>query len=244
MELHLALRLRQRNHEAMTINWAQGEIAEDAPDKFDNRQVAVLSEFAQRYDIENNDPALGFREHLQQVARRFDHKLVENNKPIIKLLRDPKSEREAYLALTKHFEDFRDDLYQKRAAFNTSIIDKLGGSAGDVGSMTRDILSSFSYTKGLTYYIDQDDHPSEVRDVAREHLANTLDKTCQQFKFAFLDVNSLPATQRKTYSEALNTTLEAFTEQYGRKLSKSPYKAIQDGLESYQYQVDRISTPH
>lgn len=243
MKLHLAMRLIQRHRDDMAIRWAQGETADDAPDKFDQRQVALLSEFAQRHGIENHDKAVEFTAHLRQVAKRFDYTLVENNKAIIKLLRDPKAERQQYLALTKHFIDFRDNIDQKRAAFNTSIIDKLGGSAGEVGRMTRDIISSFSYTKGLTDYINQDNYPAEARDVAKEHLADTLDKTCQQFKFALREVNSLPTTQRKSYSEALKATLETFTEQYGKDLSESQHKALQGGLESYQYQVNKAHSP-
>ena len=243
MKLHLAMRLIQRHREAMAINWAQGETAADAPDKFDQRQVALLSEFAQRHGIEDHDKAVEFTAHLRQVAKRFDYTLVENNKAIIKLLRDPKAEREQYLALTKHFIDFRDNIDQKRAVFNSGIIDKLGGSAGEVGRTTRDIISSFSYTTGLTHYINQDNYPAEAREVAKEHLADTLDKTCQQFKFALRDVNSLPTTQRKTYSEALKATLETFTEQYGKDLSESQHKALQSGLESYQHQVSRTNTP-
>ncbi|MGP5440305.1 MobA/MobL family protein [Psychrobacter faecalis] len=243
MKLHLAMRLIQRHREAMAIRWEQGETADDAPDKFDQRQVAQLSEFAQRHGIEDHDKAVEFTAHLRQVAKRFDHTLVENNKAIIKLLRDPNAEREQYLALTKHFIDFRDNIDQKRTAFNSSIIDKLGGSAGEVGRMTRDIISSFSYTKGLTDYINRDNYPAEAREVAKEHLADTLDKTCQQFKFALRDVNSLPTTQRKTYSEALKATLETFTEQYGKELSESQHKALQSGLESYQYQVNKTHSP-
>lgn len=243
MKLHLAMRLIQRHGEAMAINWAQGETADDAPDKFDQRQVALLSEFAQRHGIEDHDKAVEFTAHLRQVAKRFDHTLVENNKAIIKLLRDPKTERQQYLALIQHFTDFRDNIDQERAAFNTSIIDKLGGSAGEVGRMTRDIISSFSYTKGLTHYINQDNHPAEAREVAKEHLADTFDKTCQQFKLALRDVNSLPTTQRKTYSEALKATLETFTEQYGKELSESQHKALQSGLESYQHQVNKTHSP-
>ena len=243
MKLHLAMRLIQRHGEAMAIRWAQGETADDAPDKFDQRQVAQLSEFAQRHGIEDHDKAVEFTAHLRQVAKRFDYTLVENNKAIIKLLRDPNAEREQYLALTKHFTDFRDNIDQKRAAFNTSIIDKLGGSAGEVGRMTRDIISSFSYTKGLTDYINQDNCPAEAIEVAKEHLADTLDKTCQQFKLALRDVNSLPPTQRKTYSEALKATLETFTEQYGKELSESQHRALQGGLESYHHQVSRTNTP-
>lgn len=243
MKLHLAMRLIQRHSDDMAIRWAQGETADDAPDKFDQRQVAQLSEFAQRHGIEDHDKAVEFTAHLRQVAKRFDHTLVENNKTIIKLLRDPNAERQQYLALTKHFIDFRDNIDQKRAAFNTSIIDKLGGSAGEVGRMTRDIISSFSYTKGLTDYINQDNYPAEARDVAKEHLADTLDKTCQQFKFALREVNSLPTTQRKSYSEALKATLETFTEQYGKDLSESQHKALQGGLESYQYQVNKAHSP-
>ena len=243
MKLHLAMRLIQRHRDDMAIRWAQGETADDAPDKFDQRQVALLSEFAQRHGIEDHDKAVEFTAHLRQVAKRFDYTLVENNKAIIKLLRDPNAEREQYLALTKHFTDFRDNIDQKRAAFNTSIIDKLGGSAGEVGRMTRDIISSSSYIEGLNHYINQDNYPAEARKVAKEHLADTLDKTCQQFKLALREVNSLPTTQRKTYSEALKATLEAFTEQYGKELSESQHRALQDGLESYQYQVSRTNTP-
>ena len=243
MKLHLAMRLIQRHREAMAIRWAQGETAADAPDKFDQRQVALLSEFAQRHGIEDHDKAVEFTAHLRQVAKRFDYTLVENNKAIIKLLRDPNAEREQYLALTKHFTDFRDNIDQKRAAFNTSIIDKLGGSAGDVGRMTRDIISSSSYIEGLNHYINNDSHSVEARDVAKEYLADTLDKTCQQFKLALRDVNSLPTTQRKTYSEALKATLETFTDQYGKELSESQHKALQGGLESYQYQVNKAHSP-
>lgn len=243
MKLHLAMRLIQRHRDDMAIRWAQGETAQDAPDKFDQRQVALLSEFAQRHGIEDHDKAVEFTAHLRQVAKRFDHTLVENNKAIIKLLRDPNAEREQYLALTKHFTDFRDNIDQKRTAFNSSIIDKLGGSAGEVGRMTRDTMSSFSYIEGLNHYINQDNCPAEARKAAREHLADTLDKTCQQFKLALRDVNSLPTTQRKSYSEAIKATLEAFTEQYGKELSESQHRALQDGLESYQYQVSRTNTP-
>ena len=243
MKLHLAMRLIQRHRDDMAIRWAQGETADDAPDKFDQRQVAQLSEFAQRHGIEDHDKAVEFTAHLRQVAKRFDHTLVENNKAIIKLLRDPNAEREQYLALTKHFTDFRDNIDQKRAAFNTSIIDKLGGSAGEVGRMTRDTMSSFSYIEELMDYINQDNCPAEARDVAKEHLADTLDKTCQQFKLALREVNSLPTTQRKTYSEALKATLETFTEQYGKELSERQHRALQDGLESYYHQVSRTNTP-
>lgn len=243
MKLHLAMRLIQRHRDDMAIRWAQGETAQNAPDKFDQRQVALLNDFAKHHGIEAHDKAVEFTAHLRQVAKRFDHTLVENNKAIIKLLRDPNAEREQYLALTKHFTDFRDNLDQKRAAFNSSIIDKLGGSAGEVGRMTRDTMSSFSYIEELMDYINQDNYPAEAREVAKEHLADTLDKTCQQFKLALRDVNSLPTTQRKTYSEALKATLETFTEQYGKELSESQHKAIQSGLESYQYQVNKVHSP-
>lgn len=243
MKLHLAMRLIQRHRDDMAIRWAQGETADDAPDKFDQRQVALLSEFAQRHGIEDHDKAVEFTAHLRQVAKRFDYTLVENNKAIIKLLRDPNAEREQYLALTKHFTDFRDSIDQKRAEFNSSIIDKLGGSAGEVGRMTRDIISSSSYIEGLNHYINNDSHSVEARDVAKEYLADTLDKTCQQFKLALRDVNSLPPTQRKTYSEALKATLETFTEQYGKELSESQHKALQGGLESYKHQVNKTHSP-
>ena len=99
------------------------------------------------------------------------------------------------------------------------------------------------FSKELTTYINNDNYPAEAREVATKHLADTLDKTCQQFKLALRDVNSLPTTQRKTYSEALKATLETFTEQYGKELSESQHKALQGGLESYHHQVSRTNTP-
>jgi hypothetical protein len=57
------------------------------------------------------------------------------------------------------------------------------------------------------------------------------------------DVNSLPTTQLRTYSEALKATLETFTEQYGKGLSESQQKALQGGLESYQYQINKAHSP-
>ena len=53
---------------------------------------------------------MGFIEHSRQLAKRFNYMLVENNKSIIKIFRDPKAEREQYLAIIKHFADFRDNI--------------------------------------------------------------------------------------------------------------------------------------
>ena len=92
MKLHLAMRLIQRHRDDMAIRWEQGETADDAPDKFDQRQVALLNEFAQHHGIEDHDKAVEFTAHLRQVAKRFNTmvlcKLAKlRHLPLIKFIR-------------------------------------------------------------------------------------------------------------------------------------------------------------
>ena len=44
--------------------------------------------------------------------------------------------------------------------------------------MNRDIISSFIYVKALDAYISDDSRSNEVKEVAKEHLADTISKTC------------------------------------------------------------------
>jgi hypothetical protein len=44
--------------------------------------------------------------------------------------------------------------------------------------MNRDIISSFIYIEALDAYISDDSRSNEVKEVAKEHLADTISKTC------------------------------------------------------------------
>ena len=144
--------------------------------------------------------------------------------------------------LTAWFE-FKDDIDQKRADFNQSIIPKLGGSAGEVGRMTRDIISSFNYLEGLDQFISDDKQTLEARELAKSHRADTLNKTCLQFKHAYFNVLKLPSGQRESYTNALNSNVEVFKNIYGTQLPDEQNKAIEDGLRAFNNDLQRSHSP-
>jgi hypothetical protein len=123
-----------------------------------------------------------------------------------------------------------------------SFVEKLGGRAGEVGRMTRDIISSFSYLKAIDAYIANDDRADEVKEVATLHRAATLNLTCLQLKHALTNVHRLPLHEREKHTDALKTSLNVFTEQYSQELSKDQNTAIQSGISSYNYNQDRAVT--
>ena len=90
------MRLIQRHHGSMAISWAQGETIEMPLINLINVKLRYLASL-QSACIEDKDKALGF-EIAQQVGKRFDYTLVENNDHY-QTLRDPKAERERYLRL-------------------------------------------------------------------------------------------------------------------------------------------------
>ena len=236
----LASRLLARNHPNSRIRWENYETAEDYPDKYDRRQIEKLDNFAQSLGLKQKPH--DYRTGIEEIASQFTGDFVEQNKPIFELLANPATERQRYNNVIKDFEDFKKHIDDKRTEFNSSIVGELGGSAGEVGRMTRDIISSFSYLKALDVYIADDIRADEAKEVAKLHRANTINKTCQQFKYSLPDVHRLSSNEREKHTDALRANLNIFTEQYSKELSKDQHTTIQSGISSYNYNKDRAVT--
>ena len=211
----------------------------DYPDKYDYRQIEVIKDFVTSLNLQSKD----FRDNLIAVKNKIDERFITNNKDLIHLVNHPKQEREQYNERLTAWFEFKEDIDQKRADFNQSIIPKLGGSAGEVGRMTRDIISSFDYIRGLDQFISDDKQTIEARELAKSHRSDTLNRTCQQFKYAYFDVLKLPSGQRESYINALNSTVEVFKNIYGSQLPDEQRKAIEDGLRSFDRDAQRMQSP-
>ena len=211
----------------------------DYPDKYDYRQIKVIKEFVTSLNLQSKN----FRDNLTAVKNKIDESFIANNKDLIHLVNHPKQEREQYNERLTAWFEFKEDIDQKRADFNQSIIPKLGGSAGEVGRMTRDIISSFNYIQGLDQFISDDKQTIEARELAKSHRSDTLNRTCQQFKYAYFDVLKLPSGQRESYINALNSTVEVFKNIYGSQLPNEQNKAIEDGLRSFNRDAQRMQSP-
>ncbi|WP_201538547.1 MobA/MobL family protein [Psychrobacter sanguinis] len=211
----------------------------DYPDKYDYRQIEVIKDFVTSLNLQSKN----FRDNLTAVKNKIDERFIANNKDLIHLVNHPKQEREQYNELLTAWFEFKEDIDQKRADFNQSIIPKLGGSAGEVGRMTRDIISSFNYIQGLDQFISDDKQTIEARELAKSHRSDTLNRTCQQFKYAYFDVVKLPSGQRESYINALNSTVEVFKNIYGSQLPDEQNKAIEDGLRAFNNDLQRSHRP-
>nr|WP_255017151.1 hypothetical protein [Psychrobacter sp. PraFG1]UTT87802.1 hypothetical protein MN210_17280 [Psychrobacter sp. PraFG1] len=199
----------------------------------------MIKDFVTSLNLQSKD----FRDNLIAVKNKIDERFITNNKDLIHLVNHPKQEREQYNERLTAWFEFKEDIDQKRADFNQSIIPKLGGSAGEVGSMTRDIISSFDYIRGLDHFISDDKQTIEARELAKSHRSDTLNSTCQQFKYAYSDVVKLPSGQRESYINALNSTVEVFKNIYGSQLLDEQNKAIEAGLRAFNNDLQRSHRP-
>ena len=239
LKLRLAYKLLTATQPDNCLRSGWNEDPNDYPDKYDYRQIEVIKDFVTSLNLQSKD----FRDNLIAVKNKIDERFIANNKDLIHLVNHPKQEREQYNERLTAWFEFKEDIDQKRADFNQSIIPKLGGSAGEVGSMTRDIISSFDYIRGLDQFISDDKQTIEARELAKSHRSDTLNKTCQQFKYAYFDVLKLPSGQRESYINALNSTVEVFKNIYGSQLPDEQRKAIEDGLRSFDRDAQRMQSP-
>ncbi|WP_063226690.1 MobA/MobL family protein [Psychrobacter phenylpyruvicus] len=236
VKLKFASKLLNRNQDDMRIRWEWHETVEDYPHKYDRRQIELLDNFEKSIEVKGDY----FIHKQRYIVSLIDSKFIEQHSDIIQLVNDPQSEREQYNERLTAWFEFKEDIDQKRADFNQSIIPKLGGSAGEVGRMTRDIISSFSYMKALDNFIDDDTQTADARKLAEQHRADTLNKTCQQFKLSYIDVLKLrDGKERNSYANALNSSLETFEQAYGSELSESQNKAIKVGLYSFERDIQQ-----
>ena len=239
LKLILAHKLLTATQPDNCLRSGWNEDPNDYPDKYDYRQIEVIKDFVTSLNLQSKD----FRDNLIAVKNKIDERFIANNKDLIHLVNHPKQEREQYNERLTAWFEFKEDIDQKRADFNQSIIPKLGGSAGEVGRMTRDIISSFNYLQGLDQFISDEKQTIEARELAKSHRADTLNKTCQQFKYAYFDVVKLPSGQRESYINALNSTVEVFKNIYGSQLLDKQNEAIEDGLRAFNNDLQRSHRP-
>lgn len=239
LKLRLAHKLLTATQQDNCLRPGWNEDPNDYPDKYDYRQIEVIKDFVTSLNLQSEY----FRDNLTAVKNKIDERFIANNKDLIHLVNHPRQEREQYNERLTAWFEFKEDIDQKRADFNQSIIPKLGGSAGEVGRMTRDIISSFDYIRGLDQFISDDKQTIEARELAKSHRSDTLNRTCQQFKYAYFDVLKLPSGQRESYINALNSTVEVFENIYGSQLPNEQRKAIEDGLRSFDRDSQRMQSP-
>lgn len=239
LKLILAHKLLTATHSDNCLRPGWNEDPSDYPDKYDYRQIEVIKDFVTSLNLQSKN----FRDNLIAVKNKIDERFIANNKDLIHLVNHPKQERVQYNERLTAWFEFKEDIDQKRADFNQSIIPKLGGSAGEVGRMTRDIISSFDYIRGLDQFISDDKQTIEARELAKSHRSDTLNRTCQQFKYAYFDVLKLPSGQRESYINALNSTVEVFKNIYGSQLPNEQNKAIEDGLRLFNRDAQRMQSP-
>ena len=236
LKSQLAAKLLARHDDNCRLRWEWGEKIEDYQDKFDRRQLEILDKFAK--EIGHSERKLGYREQLQEIKSLLTDDFINEHKQAIKLLKDPNSERNQYQNFIKDFEDFREHLDSQRNALNVKIKGKIG-DVGEISRMTAETLSVYSYLIKLDEYISDTSKHDLARDVAREHKADTLDRTCQQFKIAMSDVHRLSSDVRKTHSNALRQSLDTFIEVYSSELSESAQRAVKEGLRSFNHYSDK-----
>ena len=239
LKLRLAHKLLTATQQDNCLRPGFNDDPNDYPDKYDYRQIEVIKDFVTSLNLQSKY----FRDNLTAVKNKIDESFIANNKDLIHLVNHPKQEREQYNERLTAWFEFKEDIDQKRADFNQSIIPKLGGSAGEVGRMTRDIISSFDYIPGLDQFISDDKQTIEARELAKSHRSDTLNRTCQQFKYAYFDVLKLPSGERESYTNALKLTVEEFKNIYGSQLPYEQNKAIDDGLRAFNNDLQRSHRP-
>ena len=172
LKLRLAHKLLTATQQDNCLRPGFNDDPNDYPDKYDYRQIEVIKDFVTSLNLQSKY----FRDNLTAVKNKIDESFIANNKDLIHLVNHPKQEREQYNERLTAWFEFKEDIDQKRADFNQSIIPKLGGSAGEVGRMTRDIISSFDYIPGLDQFISDDKQTIEARELAKSYRSDTLNK--------------------------------------------------------------------
>ena len=237
VKLKIAGKLLRRKNDDSRIRWEWHETVEDYPHKYDQRQMQLLDDFEKSIGLDNKE--ILFLERVRSFKSMINSEFIEQHKDMIQLINDPKSERERYNERLSSFVQFREQLDSKRDEFNNSLIGAMGGSASEVGRMTRDIISSFNYMQALDSFIADDTQTADARELAEKHRADTLDRTCQQFKYSYFDVLRLPDNQRERYVHALKSSLDTFQRAYRAELSVEQNKALQDGLRAFETDLAR-----
>ena len=229
IRLGYAQKLLDRHKEDNRLRPGWRESSDDYPNKYDYRQSDLLDAFAEKFTL-NKASGEDHRDYIRRLSDTFDSPFFTENKPIMDLLRDPKAERDQYDAIKIHYDTFIKNLDEQRK----TIDDKKKYALGDVGQvsrMTAESVSAPSYINALDNYINNEATADQNKALAIEHRADTINRTCQQFKHGMIGLSSiLEAEKRQTHSEALQSSLNTFMTSYGKELSKDEQKAINVGL--------------
>lgn len=212
------------------------ESSDDYPDKLDYRQDDLLDAFAEKFGLNKTDDE-GYQNYMKRMIDRFDSKLVTENKAVINILRDPKTERDQYDAIKIHYDTFIKNLDEEREAVDSKTRSDLG-NVGGISKMIAGSISAPSYIESLDSYINDEANEDLNIALAIKHRTYTINHTCQQFKHSFTGLRDLQqANQHRTHSEALQGSLNTFMSSYGKELSDEQQEAINDGLNANKQQV-------
>ena len=229
IRLGYAQKLLDRHKEDNRLRPGWRESSDDYPNKYDYRQSDLLDAFAEKFTL-NKASGEDHRDYIRRLSDTFNSPFFTENKPIMDLLRDPKAERDQYDAIKTHYDTFIKNLDEQRK----TIDDKKKYTLGDVGQvsrMTAESVSAPSYINALDNYINNEATAVQNKALAIEHRADTINRTCQQFKHGMIGLSSIrEADKRQRHSEALQQSLDSFTTSYGTELSKDEQKAIYVGL--------------
>lgn len=236
IRLGYAQKLLDRHKEDNRLRPGWRESSDDYPNKYDYRQSDLLDAFAERFTL-NKASDEDHRDYIRRLSDTFDSPFFTENKPIMDLLRDPKAERDQYDAIKIHYDTFIKNLDEQRK----TIDDKKKYALGDIGQvsrMTAESVSAPSYINALDNYINDETTADQNKTLAIKHRADTIFKTCQQFKHGMIGLSNIrEADKRQTHSEALQASLNTFRSSYGNELSNDEQKAIKDGLSAANQQV-------
>jgi hypothetical protein len=236
IRLRHAQKLLDRNKEDNRLRVGWRESSDDYPNKYDYRQSDLLNAFAEKFTL-NKASGEDHRDYMKRIAHTFDSSFFTGNKPIMDLLREPKAERDQYDAIKTHYDAFIKNLDEQRKAID----DKKKYALGDVGQvsrMTAESLSAPGYINALDNYINNEATADQNKTLAIEHRADTIDRTCQQFKHGMIGLSSIrEADKRQRHSEALQVSSNNFMSSYGNELSNDQQKAINSGLSAANQQV-------
>nr|WP_181718052.1 MobA/MobL family protein [Psychrobacter sp.]QJS05695.1 mobilization protein MobA [Psychrobacter sp.] len=236
IRLRHAQKLLDRNKEDNRLRVGWRESSDDYPNKYDYRQSDLLDTFAKKLKLDK-DSSEDHRDYLKRIANTFDSPFFKENKPIMDLLREPKVERDQYDAIKTHYDSFIKNLDEQRKAIDDKKKYALGNT-GEVSRMTAESLSALSYINALDNYINNEATADQNKTLAIEHRADTINRTCQQFKHGMIGLSSIrEADKRQRHSEALQVSLNNFTSSYGNELSNDQQKAINSGLSAANQQV-------
>ena len=236
IRLGYAEKLLDRHKEDNRLRPGFRDSSDDYPNKYDYRQSDLLDAFAEKFKL-NKASGEDHRDYIKRIANTFDSPFFTENKPIMDLLGDPKAERDQYDAIKTHYDTFIKNLDEQRKVID----DKRKYALGDIGQvsrMTAESLSAPSYITALDNYINDEITAVQNKTLAIKYRADTINQTCQQFKHGMIGLSSIrEADKRKTHSEALQASLNAFMSSYGKELSNDQQRAINDGLSAIKQPV-------